>query len=119
VAGVFLEAAKAVSGSWTSYTGDIGGGTRAVFLIEHPDFRLPPPEPARAMPVLRRGAGTPRLPERRRALWSSAQRRGISAAVAPEDGSFRLSFPGFGATVTFYEHNRISNIQASMGGEQG
>ncbi|GAA1116375.1 hypothetical protein GCM10009605_56800 [Nocardiopsis composta] len=119
VAGVFLEAAKAVSGSWTSYTGDIGGGTRAAFLIEHPDFRLPPPEPARVMRVLQQGLGTLRLSEHRRALWSYTQRRGISAAVAPEDGSFRFSFPGFGATVTFDEHNRISNIQASMGGEQG
>src|SRR5690606_2263267 len=119
VAGVFLEAAKAVSGSWTSYTGDIGGGTRAAFLIEHPDFRLARPAPARVTGGRQQGLGALRLPGHRRALWSDPQRRGISAAVAPEAGSSRFSCPGFGATVTFDAHNRISSIQASMGGEQG
>src|SRR5215470_15050433 len=38
-----VDAAKAASGRWTSYTGDAGGGTRAAFLIGHPDFALPPP----------------------------------------------------------------------------
>ncbi|WP_017592987.1 DUF6882 domain-containing protein [Nocardiopsis potens] len=118
VASVFLEAAKAITGNWTSYTGDIGGGTRAAFLIEHPDFRLPAPEPARVMRVLQQGLGGLRLHDHRRALWSYAQRRGLSAAVAPEDGSFHFSFPGFTATVSFDELNRVSDIKGTMKGQQ-
>lgn len=113
-AAVLTDAAKAVSGSWTAYNGDAGGGTRAAFLVEHPDFQLPPPEPARIMRVLSQGVSVLRLTDHRRAVHSYAQRRGLGLDSTPDYRRFTLKGPGFDATVDFDDHNRIANINATL-----
>ncbi|MGP3930224.1 DUF6882 domain-containing protein [Nonomuraea sp. KM88] len=111
-AALLTEAAKAVSGHWTSYNGDAGGGTRAAFLIEHPEFRLPPPEPARVMRVLQEGITGLPLTDRRRALHGYAVRRGLG--VDWSGGQARLTGPGFEATVAFDEQGRLAELKATM-----
>lgn len=114
VAGILTEAAKAVTGRWTSYNGDAGGGTRAAFLVEHPDFHLPPPDPARVMRVIQQAlAGLP-LSDHRRALHAYAAGRGLAAES--DNGQTRLKGSGLEALVEFDQYGRISNIKASLSG---
>lgn len=54
---LLTEVGKAWSGRWTSYTGRVSGGTYVAFLIEHPDFVLPAPDPARTMRVIQEALG--------------------------------------------------------------
>ncbi|MEV0612923.1 DUF6882 domain-containing protein [Nonomuraea sp. NPDC050404] len=113
-AGLLTEAAKAVTGHWTSYTGDAGGGTRAAFLVEHPDFQLPPPEPARVMRVIQQAlAGLP-LTDHRRALHSYAAKRGLGAEFDRDRA--RLTGPGFEAVADFDALGRVAGIKASLSG---
>ncbi|PZG10938.1 DUF6882 domain-containing protein [Nonomuraea aridisoli] len=111
-AGLITEAAKAVTGMWTSYQGDAGGGTRAAFLVEHPDFRLPAPEPTRVMSVVQQGLTGLALHDRRRALHSYATRRGLGADFARDQA--RLSGPGFEALLEFDQLGRLSSIKATL-----
>ena len=78
---MFLEAAKAVSNVWTSYSGEVEGGTRALpSSLEHPDFALPAPDPARVTRVLHEATAELELHDPRRALHSYATRRGLDPA---------------------------------------
>ncbi len=113
VAGMLTDAAKAVSGQWASYNGD-AGGTRVAFLIEHPDFRLPPPDPARVVRVLGQGLATLRLSDHRRALYGYAVRRGLGAAFSPDHTRLTISGPGFETVAEFDEYGRVSSIDGSM-----
>ncbi|TDC85883.1 DUF6882 domain-containing protein [Actinomadura sp. 7K507] len=113
------DAAKAITGGWTSYNGDAGGGTRAAFLIEHPDFQLPPPEPARVMRVLQQGLAGLRMTDHRRAVHSYAQRRGLGSQFSADYMQFSLTGPGFGATIDFDQYNRIANIKATLSAPNG
>ncbi|MFC5829428.1 DUF6882 domain-containing protein [Nonomuraea insulae] len=116
-AGLLTEAAKAVTGHWSSYNGDAGGGTRAAFLVEHPDFHLPPPEPARVMRVIQQALAGLRLTDHRRVLHSYAGKRGLGAEFGRDQA--RLSGPGFEAVVDFDEHGRVAHIKASLSSPQG
>ncbi|NJP89017.1 hypothetical protein HCN51_06055 [Nonomuraea sp. FMUSA5-5] len=116
-AGLLTEAAKAVTGRWTSYNGDAGGGTRAAFLVEHPDFRLPPPEPARVMRVIQQALAGLRLTDHRRALHSYAVKRGLGADFAGEQG--RITGPGFEAVVEFDGYGRVAGIRAGLSAPHG
>ncbi|MFC4006994.1 DUF6882 domain-containing protein [Nonomuraea purpurea] len=111
-AGLMTEAAKAVTGLWTSYNGDAGGGTRAAFLVEHPDFRLPPPEPARVMRVIQQALLGLTLTDHRRVLHGYAARRGFQADS--EAHRIRLRGPGFEAVAEFDQDDRISGIKADL-----
>jgi uncharacterized protein DUF6882 len=119
IAAIFLEAAKAISGRFTAYTGDAGGGTRVAFLIEHPAFHLPPPEGPRVMRVIQQClAELPTLTDHRRALHSYATRRGLGAQFSQDGTQSRLNGTGFQATVQFDQQGRVGNINASMGQSQ-
>ncbi|TDD13622.1 DUF6882 domain-containing protein [Nonomuraea diastatica] len=112
-AALLTEAAKAVTGHWTSYNGDAGGGTRAAFLVEHPEFDLPRPEPARVMRVIQEGLiGSLPLTDRRRALHGYAVRRGLGVDWA--GGQAKLTAPGLEATVSFDEYGRVADLRASV-----
>lgn len=108
------DAAKVITGGWTSYNGDAGGGTRAAFLIEHPDFQLPPPEPARVMRVLQQGLAGLRLTDHRRAVHGYAQRRGLGSQFNPDYTQLTLTGPGFQAIIDFDQYSRIANIKATL-----
>ncbi|MBA8952198.1 hypothetical protein HNR61_003838 [Actinomadura namibiensis] len=112
VAALLLDAAKVVSGSWTSYHAEVGGGTRAAFLIEHPDFRLPPPAFPRVMRVLQQSLAELPLHDHRRALYGYARGRGLGAAFDPEGTRLAITSPDFSIDVEFDQHNRIAGINA-------
>ncbi len=116
VAGVLLEAAKAVSGVWTAYTGDAGGGTRVAFLIEHPDFRLPPPEAVRVMRVLQQGTAELNLTDHRRAVHSYAVRRGLKSSFNAHQAE--VSGPGFDVAIQFDDADRVLKMTARMGSDR-
>jgi hypothetical protein len=115
VAGAFVDAAKAVSNTWSSYTGEIAGGTRAAFLVEHPDFVLPAPEPARVMSVLRDSLTDVVLTDHRRAFGSYATRRGLGPVFAPDGSRLSMTGPGLAATVHFGADGLVADITSTMG----
>jgi hypothetical protein len=92
------ELAKAVTGTWTSYTGDAGRGTRLAMLVEHPVFELNEPDAASMSRVVD-AVFRLQLPDHRRALHSYAVRRGL--AVAADQDHLRMTGPGFETTVRF------------------
>jgi hypothetical protein len=106
-----VEAAKAASGRWTSYTPDVGGGTRFAFLIEHPGFVLPPPEGPRVMRVLQEGL-LQGITDHRRAVQSYAVGRGLDITWA--EGSAALSAPGLSLNIDFDALGRVSKITGSL-----
>ncbi|MBB4966495.1 DUF6882 domain-containing protein [Saccharothrix violaceirubra] len=114
-AGVLVEAAKAVSGRFTSYTADAGGGTRIAVLIEHPDLALPAPEPARVMRVLQQGVAELPLTDHRRAVYAYGVRRGLRVEFGPDHRNLVVTGPGLSATVDFDPAGRVSGISASLG----
>lgn len=115
VAGMFIEAAKAVANKWTSYSGEVAGGTRAAFLLEHPDFVLPAPEPARVVRILQQATAELELSDHRRALHAYAVRRGLNPAFDQGGSQLTMSGPGLAVTVHFGQHGRVGEISASMG----
>ncbi|WP_218018177.1 DUF6882 domain-containing protein [Nocardia shimofusensis] len=119
VVAILMDAAKAVSGLWTSYTGPVGGGTRAAFLIEHPSFRLPAPTGPRIATVLRQGLMLPTLRDHRRALYSYVTERGLHGQPNADWSQLEITGPGIAATVTFDEHARTRNIDIRMDGSAG
>lgn len=118
VAGLLADAAKVVSGRWTSYIGDAGGGTRVAFLVEHPDFLLPPPEPARVMRVIQQAIAEIPLSDHRRALYGYAVRRQLGATFT-DQGKLVISGPGFQAVVDFDQYGRVAAINASLSSPHG
>ena len=113
-AATLTEAAKVVTGHWTSFNGDAGGGTRAAFLIDHPSFRLPPPSPERVMRVIQQGIAELAISDHRRAVYAYATRRPLVAQASADWSSVRLTAPGLDISVTF-DGIRVSSINASMG----
>jgi hypothetical protein len=114
VAHLCLDAAKAVSGHWTAYQGDVGGGTIAAFLVEHPDFELPAPEPARTMRVLQQALAEIPLTDHRRALYGYAVRRPLGVTFAPDQSTCTITGKGFSAVAEFDERGRVAAINGSL-----
>jgi hypothetical protein len=113
VVGALTEAAKIISGRWSGYTAVIAaGGARAAFLVEHPDFRLPPPDPHRIAAVLTRAMTEVVLFDHRRAVQSYLRRRMLT--VVFDDARRELTFTGPTVTgqVTFDEHGRLHGLAA-------
>jgi hypothetical protein len=107
-----VDAAKAASGRWMSYTGDAGGGTRVAILIEHPDFALPPPEGPRVARVLQQGLLSLAITDHQRAVQSYAVGRGLS--VAWTETSVALGGPGLSINIDFDASRRISTIACRL-----
>ncbi len=116
VASMMMEAAKAAARRWTGYQGPVGGGTRAGFLIEHPEFQLPPPEGPRVARVLQQGLVDLKLHDHRRAFHSYAVNRGLGAQ---HNGSqMYITGPGFSVSVQFNQQNLMTAMTANLGGSQ-
>lgn len=113
-AALMTEAAKAVSGRYTSYSGPVGGGTRMGVLLEHPDLTLPPPEPARVARILQQSIMDLELHDHRRAFLAYArQRAGLSSV---EDGTrITVLGPGIEIAVEFNENNLVTAMSAKLG----
>jgi len=105
------EAAKAISGHWTSYNYDAGGGTRVAFLIDHPEFRLPVPYAPRVLRVILQGVSELTLADPRRAVHSYVTRRGLTSmfgrdrsrlVVSVTDMEMRIDFDDLGRVVEMH-----------------
>ncbi len=115
VASLMMEAAKAISGRWTGYSGPVGGGTRAGFVIEHPEFVLPAPAGPRVARVLQQGLAELRLHDHRRAFHAYASRRGLRAEH--NAAQMQVTGPGFTVSVQFNEQNLVTGMTFNMGAD--
>ncbi|MPZ85836.1 MAG: hypothetical protein GEV28_37845 [Actinophytocola sp.] len=115
VLSVITEAAKAVSNVWTSYNGEVGGGTRVAVLIDHPDFRLPPPEPARVQRVLQQSLTDLALTDHRRAFHSYAVRRGLGATFSADGTRLQIVGPGLDVAVRFNGQGLVVAMSSQLG----
>ena len=112
VAGMMMEVTKAITGRFTSYNGPVGGGTRAAFIVEHPEFQLPAPAGPRVMRVLQQSLTDLKLTDHRRAFYSYGTRRGLNTEfVGPQ---LHLNGQNVSAKIDFDEFGRVSNIAGSM-----
>lgn len=109
-----VDAAKVFSGRWSSYNGDVGGGTRAAFLIEHPEFALGPPEPARVVRVITEGLGTGLVRDHGRALRGYALRRGLTLDSG-DGGRVRLRGDGIDLEAHVDDQGRLSRVDGQLG----
>ena len=115
VVGPLTEAAKVLTGRWTSYNGEVGGGTRASFLVEHPSFRLPAPDPVQTVGLLQQAVSGLPLTDHRRAVYTYGHLRGLNPAFADDGARLTLSAEGLALTVSFDEHGRVGNVEGSFG----
>jgi hypothetical protein len=113
VTSLMVEAAKAIANRWTSYQGPVGGGTRAGFLIEHPEFALPVPAGPRVVRVLQQSLVGLRMYDQRRAFHAYAVNRKLG--VQHNGPQMYISGPGFSVSVQFNEKNLVTNMSANMG----
>jgi hypothetical protein len=113
VASLMMEATKAVTGRFTGYQGPVGGGTRAGFLLDHPDFRLPAPDAPRVSRVLQQGLVELRFHDQRRGVDSYARRRGL--AIEHAGPLTHVSGPTFSVSIEFNEHNLFTRMTAQLG----
>jgi hypothetical protein len=114
VASYMMEATKAVTGRFTGYQGPVGRGTRAAFLIDHPDFRLPAPTGPRVSRVLQQGLAELSFDDQRRGVDSYAQRRD-GLEVAHDGPVTHISGPDLTVDVRFDEQNLFSAMSVHMG----
>jgi hypothetical protein len=116
VASLMMEAAKAVAKRWTGYQGPVGGGTRAGFLIEHPEFALPAPEGPRVARVLQQSLVDLHLNDHRRAYHAYGVNRGLS--VQHNGPQMYIAGPGFSVSVQFNPQNLVTAMSANLSGSQ-
>ncbi|MGQ7298002.1 DUF6882 domain-containing protein [Quadrisphaera sp. KR29] len=112
--GVVVDAAKAASQRWTSYTGDAGGGTRAAFLLEHPAFALPEPSGPRVLRVLIERLSGAAVGDHRRAVAAYAGGRGLQQRWEAGHAAVRLTGPGFELRVRFDERGRLAGVDGDL-----
>ncbi|MEV6492368.1 DUF6882 domain-containing protein [Actinoplanes sp. NPDC051633] len=112
----FIDVAKVVTGNWTGYTCELGGGARAAFLVEHPVFRLPPATPECVMRVLRTFVTEPPagITDHRRALRSYAVRRGLGVSFNGSAAPERVTLPGLEVVIAFGADGAPSELTASV-----
>lgn len=110
-----MEAAKPVCDRWTSYGFAADGGTWVAFLVEHPDFRLPPPEPARVIRVLTEGISG--ASGHWRAIRSYAARRPLGVRASDDRSQIALSAPAVDLTIDFDPLGRVAEIHGQLGGQ--
>ena len=113
VAALMMEATKAVSKRFTGYQGPVGGGTRAGFLIEHPELSLPAPEGPRVSRVLQQGLAELQMHDHRRAFTAYAADRGLG--LEQNASQLLITGPGFSVTVQFNERNLVTAMSANLG----
>jgi hypothetical protein len=92
-----------IADNWTGYTCELGGGTWAAFIVEHPEFRLPPATPERVMRVLRTFVTKPPagITDHRRALQSYAVRRGLGVDFDGDQARSQVTLPGLEVVIGF------------------
>jgi hypothetical protein len=114
VVGMMADLAKVVTGHWTSYNGPIGGGTRVAFLLDHPDFPLPAPEPERVARVMQQAVAELTLTDHRRAMSSYAARRGLGTELTEDGARLTITGPRLESSVAFDGLGRTSKMSFSL-----
>lgn len=112
VGGVAVE----LTGRSPYYSAPVGGGTRAVFLLDAP---LPQLTVSDAMIVMPRMLASFSLSDARTSVWDLARLAGWTLTWTDEAFSGATVVDATGsATFSFDEHARISNVQSSLGGQR-
>ncbi|QIS04584.1 hypothetical protein F5X71_21615 [Nocardia brasiliensis] len=113
IANLLADAAKVVSGHWSSYCG-VTDGTCVAFLVEHPALQLPPPTAAGLARVLAHGVGALPLVDYRRAMQSYLSMRGMSTEFVEHQRL--LEFSGFGitGTIEFDAAGQVVNLEVGV-----
>ncbi|MGV9677036.1 DUF6882 domain-containing protein [Nocardia sp. NPDC003482] len=114
VATAQTEAAKAVTGRWTSYLGAGADGTTVAFLVEHPAFRLPAPDPTRVMRTLTQGLTTLSLRDHRRAITRYLVLRGMNWTFTPDYTLLTVDSPTLTGTITFDARGRAEALDLNV-----
>lgn len=110
VGGVAVE----LTGRSPYYSAAVGGGTRAVFVLDAP---LPPLTVADAMIVIPRMLAGLALPDARTSVWDLARLAGWTLTWTDEAFSGATVVDATGsATFHFDENARIARVQSSFGG---
>lgn len=113
VAGLLADAAKVISGHWSSYCG-VTDGTCVAFLVEHPAFLLPPPTAAGLARVLAHGINALPLADHRRAVQSYLSRRGMVTGFLEDYRLLEFSGSGVAGAVEFGDDGQVANLDVGM-----
>ncbi|MEU7220128.1 DUF6882 domain-containing protein [Nocardia iowensis] len=113
VAGLLADAAKVISGHWSSYCG-VTDGTCVAFLVEHPAFLLPPPTAAGLARVLAHGINALPLADHRRAVQSYLSRRGLVTGFLEDYRLLEFSGSGVAGAVEFDDDGQVANLDVGM-----
>lgn len=109
------DAAKVITGHWTSYSGEAGPGTRVYFLIDAPELALPAPSTPRCLRVMAESLGTGMVHDHQRALASYTRFRGIAATNGHDGTPVRMQLPDGEITVAFDDIGRIADLSGRAG----
>jgi hypothetical protein len=104
------DAAKVITGSWTSYSGEAGPGTRVYFLVASAELTLPPPSTPRCLRAVAESLGSGLIRDHRRALGSYARFRGLTVSGGLDGRSGRMILPDGEVSVAFDRRGRISDL---------
>lgn len=108
VAGAAID----ITGSSPYYSAPVGGGTRAVFLLDAP---LPPLSVSASVAALPRILSAWSLRDARTSVWDLARLAGWSLSWTDDAFSGAvISDAGVSATIRFDEQARITGIQGSL-----
>ncbi|MGW5876247.1 DUF6882 domain-containing protein [Nocardiopsis terrae] len=110
---LLTDAAKVLTGRWTAYNGEVGGGTRAAFLIEHPAFQLPEATPLGVIGIVQQAvSGLTSVTDHRRAVYSYARLRGLGPEFSADGRT--LTLDAFGVQLAFDEMNRLVRTEGAL-----
>ncbi|MEU7632823.1 DUF6882 domain-containing protein [Nocardia sp. NPDC049220] len=113
VAGLLTDAAKIVSGRWSSYCG-VTDGTCVAFLVEHPEFVLPLPTASGLARVLAYGVGALPLTDHRRAVHSYLTRRGLLAGFLDNHRWLEFSGHGVAGDIEFDTSGHMTTLDVRV-----
>ncbi|HEY2672231.1 MAG TPA: hypothetical protein VGJ07_17915 [Rugosimonospora sp.] len=112
IAARLVDAAKLITGRWTSYSGQAGPGLRTYLLIEAPELALPVPSVHRSVRVIGEVLGSGLIRDHQLALLSYAELRGLRAGTGSDGRSVRVWLPDGHLTVEFDQFGRIGGMTA-------
>lgn len=113
VAELLADAAKVISGHWSSYCG-VTDGTCVAFLVEHPAFELPPPSASGIARVLAHGIGALPLVDYRRATQSYLSRRGLATEFVENHRLLEFSGSGIAGSIEFDADGLVANLDVGV-----
>ncbi|WP_146251291.1 DUF6882 domain-containing protein [Nocardia tenerifensis] len=113
VAGLLTDAAKVISGHWSSFCG-VTDDTCVAFLVEHPAFELPPPSASGLARVLAHGVNALPLVDHRRATQSYLSRRGLATGFLEDYRVLEFSGAGVAGSIEFDSAGCVANLDVGV-----